>query len=48
MKTADVTAMPHAIDRRRLVLLLSGMAAAAFPQDATAKTQRPGAALTIP
>jgi pimeloyl-ACP methyl ester carboxylesterase len=50
MKTAEVTAMPHAIDRRRLVLGLSGLAAAAFPQDATAKAQRsgPGAALNYP
>jgi hypothetical protein len=50
MKTAEVTAMAHAIDRRRLVLGLSGLAAAAFPQDATAKAQRsgPGAALNYP
>jgi hypothetical protein len=50
MNAAEVTAMPHAIDRRRLVLGLSGPAAAAFPQDATAKAQhaRQGAALNYP
>ena len=50
MKTAEVTAMPHAIDRRRLVLGLSGLAAAVVPQDATAKAQyaRQGAALNYP
>jgi pimeloyl-ACP methyl ester carboxylesterase len=51
MKTAQVTLVPHAIDRRRLVAGLSGLAAAVgLSQDATAKSSRSaqGAALSYP
>jgi pimeloyl-ACP methyl ester carboxylesterase len=51
MKTAQVTLVPHAIDRRRLVVGLSGLAAAVgLSQDATAKSSgsKQGAASSYP
>jgi len=40
MQIAEMTAAPNAIDRRRLVLGLSGLAAATLPRPAAAETAR--------